>query len=55
MTADCYATCFCGMLELPVTSFRYYQPPPVCFEHPNYLTYLHNGTISEEKHQTLHQ
>jgi hypothetical protein len=39
------------MLELSMTSFRHYQSPPVGFEHPNHVTYLHKGTISEEKNQ----
>jgi len=34
-----------------MTSFRHYQSPPVGMEHPNHVTYLHEGTISEEKNQ----
>jgi hypothetical protein len=51
MTTDGYATGFCGMFELSMTSFRYYQSPPVRLEQPNHFTYLHDGTISEEKNQ----
>jgi len=55
MTADGYATRFCGVLELPVASFRYHHSPPVVLEHSNHLTHLHGATISEEKNQTLHE
>ena len=53
MTTDRHATRFRGVFELPVTPLRYYQSPPVGLEHPDYLTYLHEGTISEGKNQTL--
>jgi hypothetical protein len=49
MSADRHATRFGRMLELSMTSFRYCQLPPVSFEHPNHVTYLHVTTISEEK------
>jgi hypothetical protein len=37
------------MLELSMTSFRYCQSPPIGFEHPDHVTYLHITTISQEK------
>jgi hypothetical protein len=47
MAADSHATRFRGVFELPVTSFRYHQSPPICFQHPNHLTHLHISTIPE--------
>jgi hypothetical protein len=35
------------MKRPPVTSFCYYQSPPVCFEHAIYFAYLH-VTIPKE-------
>lgn len=49
MTADRYATRFSRMFELPMTSFRYCQSPPIGFDHPSHVTYLHVTTISQEK------
>ena len=49
MTADCYATCFCSMLELAVASFCHDQSPSISFEHANHVTYLHVATISQAR------
>jgi len=53
MTADRYATRFSRMLKLSVTSFSYHQSPPVGFEHPNHITYLHVRTISQKRKSDL--
>jgi len=48
VTTDSYAARPSGMLELSVTFFRYYQSPPILFEHTDYLTYLHINVLYQD-------